>query len=291
MICSVEKTLDSNNSPSIPRSGIGKCAHTHLIKPESVGPMFTHYVVWIDDVSTRFTHFLSIWTKDESNIGEFLEWFFRRNNTKFIENFVPKSSIQEMEYSMLCSSDVFIHHTPVFESLSTGKGGWIFWIHVAQIVPTTSSPLGHSISFPFSSEVISKSNIHPLRNGRKWRLSIPCWFIFLHFWECEGEMWIEDYLCIESIKNLRIFTPINEKILFVISRNNTRSRWCKSSWKGLILLLIDMNDRNRFTPVSLTREKPITEFVIDFLFPKSFFFCFFCENTTSIRRSKSVVLT
>ena len=47
-----------------------------------------------------------------------------------------------------------------------------------------------------------------------------------------------------------------------------------------------MNERNRLTPITLTREEPVTKFVIDFLLSKSFFLCFFCKNLTSVYRRK-----
>lgn len=47
-----------------------------------------------------------------------------------------------------------------------------------------------------------------------------------------------------------------------------------------------MNQRNRLTPISLTREYPVTEFVIRYFFAESFFFCFFCEDFSAFCRGE-----
>lgn len=58
-----------------------------------------------------------------------------------------------------------------------------------------------------------------------------------------------------------------------------------------IILIRNMDEWDRFPPVSLTGKEPITELVVHFFLSESFFFCFFCEDTASITRSESIVFS
>lgn len=59
-------------------------------------------------------------------------------------------------------------------------------------------------------------------------------------------------------------------------------------WKFFDILYREMNEWYRLAPVSLTRKKPIAEFVVYFFVSETFDLGFFCENLSSFSGSESV---
>ena len=115
------------------------------------------------------------------------------------EEFMPKSGIQKMENSMLCSANVAIHLSPVLHQIRIYEVFVIFWIHKPQIIPARSCPLWHRIGLALPCEITRKSNIHKIRNKYEWTIAITCWFVVLYFWELEWEIVITYYLSVKSV--------------------------------------------------------------------------------------------
>lgn len=101
---------------------------------------------------------------------------------------MPKSSIEEMKNSMLCTTDITIYFAPILHHCWINYCLTIRRIHKSQIVPARTCPLWHSICFSFSCEIISQADIDPFRNSSKRGFSVTRWFIFFYFWELQREI-------------------------------------------------------------------------------------------------------
>lgn len=186
---------------------------------------------------------------------------------------MPESRIQKMQNCMFSTSYVLIDHPPIIHRISTRKSFGIFIIHIPQIIPTTSSPLRHSIGFTIPCEIFCKMYCNPFWNSRKWRLTITRWLIFLYLRKEERKRRVNNELSGESLINTRIFYPVDHKIFFFSSNFYISHRPLKTR-KLQIILMGYMNKRNRFTPIPLSRKKPVSKFIIGFLMTKTFFLCF-----------------
>lgn len=169
---SLQQTVASYYGFRIPRRHIAKICHTHFIHTERISSILTDNFIGIDDVSTRFTHFLSIWSEDETYISELKKWLITWYNTHIKEEFVPKSCIKEMKNSMLCTTNIAINLSPIFHDRRIHDSFTICWIHIAEIVPARSRPLRHGVGLSLSHEIFSKSYINPRSNCGKRGLSV-----------------------------------------------------------------------------------------------------------------------
>ena len=186
---------------------------------------------------------------------------------------MPESCIEEVENSMLSATDVTIHFAPIFHHSWINYCLTIRRIHKTEIVPARTCPLGHGVRLSFPCEIISQANIDPFRNRRKRGFPITWWFIFFYFWEFQREIPIRQEPAGDSSRE---FAENCISFFEYISIEPAIIGFTCRKW--LFIFIPNMNQWNRLTPVSLTRENPISEFVIRYLFAESFFFCFFIEN-------------
>jgi hypothetical protein len=100
---------------------------------------------------------------------------------------MPETGIEEMEYGVLSSSDVFIDHSPVFECFTARESLMILGVHIAEIVPARSSPLRHRVRLSFPHEILCEPHMYPFTHGNERRIPISGWLISIHFWKGERE--------------------------------------------------------------------------------------------------------
>ena len=74
-------------------------------------------------------------SQDHSLVKEFLEWLFSRYNTKVIEEFVPETSVKQVEHGMLCTTHVDIDWQPLFEEVLICQFFCVMWVDIAKVVP------------------------------------------------------------------------------------------------------------------------------------------------------------
>lgn len=216
-----------------------------------------------------------------------------------------------MKHGMLRSTHIFIDILPIIQCIWTRQCIWIRIIHITKIIPTRSSPLWHRIRLTFSMEVFSEFYIEPIWNGCKWRLPIPCWFVFLNGRKCERKTRINDEFPSDSIINLRKYLSSDNQFshfsmtqhphsifsFFWITLQDIRKihigclRYICNMRKFFHVFDRKMNKGNWFSPIPLTRKEPISELVVYFFMTKSFDLCFLCEGLASFRRLFSIKLS
>ena len=248
--------------------------------------------------------------EDHPDIGECLKWLFRRNDLYIVEKFVPKSCIEKMEDCMFCPSDILIDLLPVRECCFWSKMLRIMWIHETEVIPAASCPLRHRIRLTFSREILRKLDFSPVWNMCERRLSIPCRFVAFYFREFQWQRRVDNNFGVKSLIyfwkgfsfNYELRTSSSTRAIFTTFRRTSFIKNIRSigfsrfwfiahSWELRIILMRNMNEWDRLTPVSLSREEPVTEFIVHFLLPESFFLSFFCEDFPSFFRGETSIFS
>ena len=156
-----------------------------------------------------------------------------RNNTDIIEELMPETAIEQMQRRMLHTAVIPVNRAPVFHGLFRSKRLIVMRIHIAQEVPGRTCPLRHGIGFTFCRTAAARTGrVDPFGNVGKRRMSVIRRFIAFYLGKQQRE------------------------ILF-IQRNSTAFR--------------AMYNRNRFAPIALTGEHPVTELKVDLCFADSLF--------------------
>src|SRR3989338_688007 len=144
-----------------------------------------------------------------------------------------------MQYGVIHAPVVPVYCCPMLEFFSIGKCFFIFWICVAQKVPRRASPVGHHVRLPLRFPFATRTpHVHPTFYSSQWR-----------------------------------FASIGRQILFDIGefyrkmvfkyRNPTRIDLLSQAFEFLFFCeMFTIHQRYRLTPVALTRENPVAEFVL-----------------------------
>ena len=129
-----------------------------------------------------------------------------------------------MQHRVFRPADVQINRHPVSLFLCGENLLIILRIEIAKIIPARASPLRHGVRFTTSLESgLFVDDVHPIRSERKRRFRCPAWLEFLKIRQAQ------------------------RKLAFV---------------ERLECSIFKMKNRNRFTPVTLTREEPIAQLVL-----------------------------
>ena len=90
---------------------------------------------------------------------------FRAHEPQVIEHLVPEPRVQEMEHRMLRASHVEVHGKPVVRLFRVREGRIVFRIHVAEVVPAGTGPLGHRVGLALSLSAARRIGRAALRAG------------------------------------------------------------------------------------------------------------------------------
>ena len=133
--------------------------------------MRSNQFIRIDDVAKRLGHLDAVFTKNHTLVEQLLKWFIIVYNTTVSEYLVPETGIQQMQYSMFCTTDIQVYRHPVFNQLRIRKSFAVMRIKISQEVPAGTCPLWHCICFALSFYTIN-FNIEPFRCIGKRRFTI-----------------------------------------------------------------------------------------------------------------------
>jgi len=81
-------------------------SHKHKVSPDCVSFIFFDYLQWIDDITSSFGHFASVRSKHHALVNEFLKWFGSIEIADIEEEFVDKSTIEEMPYGVFFTTTI-----------------------------------------------------------------------------------------------------------------------------------------------------------------------------------------
>lgn len=109
-----EELLHSFDSARAPCDRLVERSHEHLIGPQGISSELIDDVIRIDDVSSSFAHFSSIFSHDESDIMILFERFLFRHDTDVVQEFLPESRVDHMSRHVLSTSYIDIDITPIF---------------------------------------------------------------------------------------------------------------------------------------------------------------------------------
>ena len=144
---------------------------------------------------------------------------------------MPKTRIKQVQSGVLHSSIIPINRHPILQSFFRGKFLIIVRITITQEIPRRPCPVWHGISLSACmAATFRTSGIEPITGFRKRRFAFIIRMIIRHRRQSERQLRFRDRL------PTAFFT---------------------------------INHRNRFTPITLTREHPITQFEVNFCPPKA----------------------
>ena len=151
--------------------------------------------------------------------------FLRRHDADIIEELVPEAAVEQMERRVLHAAVVPVDRAPVAQGLGRGKGLVVVRIHIAQIVPRGTGPLGHGVRFTLGwAAAAGAGRVDPVRDGGKRRLTVVRRLVAL------------------DIRQL-------QRQVLLIERD------------GAALRAVD--DGDRLAPVTLAGEDPVAELEVD----------------------------
>ena len=138
---------------------------------------------------------------------------------------------------MLSTTNVKVYRHPVFFCLFRAELLFVFRIKVAKVVPAASAPLRHCVCFPLCiGTALRALAVYPRIDCSKRAFTCTCWLVTLYFRELE------------------------------------RKFFFRYRYRAAVRAVYQ---RDRFAPVALSAEYPVTELVVDclaadFLFFKEF---------------------
>ena len=139
-----------------------------------------------------------------------------------------------MQYRVFRTADVKVNGHPVFFFVLRDERAGIFRIDVPEVIPAATGPLRHRVCFAFAgTAALWTFAIHPVGRFRQRRFGVAGGRVIFHLWQPERQF---------------------------IFRYRHRAA------------LRTMHNRNRFAPVTLPGEKPITQLIVHRRFAEFFFF-------------------
>ena len=164
--------------------------------------------------------------------------------SKVVQHLVPKACIQQVQYGVFNTTHIQVHAAgvssmlwahPILLNVFINERFGVRWVEVAQFVPARTSPLRHHVYFA-AILLWSVAKIHrdidPILNAcKRWN------------WVGGLVIWVE---CLR-LEVSKLWQQHGQ------SRCRNRNR----------LIVFVVNNRKRFTPVALTREQPVAQFVGD----------------------------
>ena len=249
----VQETTASAHTFLAPCGRSIKGTDKHLVGTQSICTELIDDIIRINNISTGFTHLLTVGSQDHTVGSSLLVRFRTGNYTLVIQELVPETGIQKMQCGMLHTAIVPVNRHPVVQSLLAGQCVFIVGICVAKEIPGRTCPLGHGICLTLSrSATAGTCGLHPVSHLGQRRFPVICRFIILY------------------IRKL-------QRQLALIQRHISAFR--------------TFYDRDRLTPVTLSGEYPVTQLEVSLRNTASFFFqplnnsflCFFyrhaCQET------------
>ena len=210
----VKEPLTALDGSGIPGGRLLKIADEHLIKPHGIRAVFIDNIVRVYNVSAGFAHLLAVFTQNHAVARALLVGLLSGHHTDIIKEFMPEAAVEQVERGMFHAAVIPIHRRPVFKRFLGGKRFIIMRIAIAQEIPGGPRPLRHGVRFAHSlSAAVRAGGIHPIRHLGKRRFSRFRRLIGIHHWQLQRKLIL-------------------------------RHRY--------ISALRTVDDRNRFSPVTLT---------------------------------------
>ena len=120
---------------------------------------------------------------------------------------------------MLGAADVAVHRPPGLLQLGRPGGRGVLGVQEAEIVPAGARPLRHRVGLALGGTgALGALGIHPIRDVGQGGLAGAAGFVVRYFWKPDGQLVLRD---------------------------------------GNKSALLTMHDRDRFTPIALSRKQPI----------------------------------
>ncbi|OPZ32611.1 MAG: hypothetical protein BWY98_01311 [Tenericutes bacterium ADurb.BinA155] len=146
---------------------------------------------------------------------------------------MPEAGVEQMKDRVLLSADIEIDREPVLEEFRIGQLLVVIRIDVTEIIPGRPGPLRHRVGFAGAFHAIHH-DVQP-RFGRVFE---------------------------------RRFAAFARRVL-IHFRKDQRQFLFRDPHR---LPILQMDDRDRLAPITLTREDPVAEFVINHAFSRVDFF-------------------
>ena len=132
---------------------------------------------------------------------------------------------------MFGTTYVQVDGQPAFFNLRIKELPTVFRIGKSKVIPARAGPLRHGVGFPFEPCSVRSGGVKPVGGSfRQHRLRCPRWFEVGHFRQTDGQAG------------------------FGIGPHE--SRW-------LSVGIQFMPDRKRLAPITLTREEPVSQSIVD----------------------------
>lgn len=110
-------------------------------------------------------------SQNHALVKEFLEGFLGWHDTDIIEEFVPKTGIEEVKNGVFGTADIDVDRQPLFEQVFIRQFLIVVGVDVAQVVPAGASPLRHGVGFPAALDPIFAHHFQPVCQIGQWRLT------------------------------------------------------------------------------------------------------------------------
>ena len=149
------------------------------------------------------------------------------DNTDIIEELMPETGIEQMQRGVLHTAVVPIHGAPVLLGLAGEELLVVVGIHIAQVIPAGTGPVGHGVSLTVSgAAALGASGLDPVGHLGQGALTVVGGLIALHVGQ-------------------------QQRQLALIQRHPAA--------------LGAVHQRNGLAPVTLTGKDPVAELVVDLL--------------------------
>mmetsp|Transcript_31925 Transcript_31925/g.93823 ORF Transcript_31925/g.93823 Transcript_31925/m.93823 type:complete len:419 (-) Transcript_31925:1231-2487(-) len=249
-------------------------SHEHLIHAQGVATLIVDNVIGIDNVAAALGHLLAIAAEDHALMNKLLERLGGGGITQVKEYLMPKSRVQKMKHSMLGTTNVKIDRHPLFINLLAECLVGILWVQKAEVIPTTTGPLWHSVGLscvPLSFLL----KITPILSASETSSRIVARLEVFHQGELERKL---------GLINRNWLVKSNGVVAAVLFRVNITVLNSIGKVNGKV-------DGNGLTPISLPRERPIAQLVCNLRPALLERLEFLCYSLFALGRSHSVEFT
>ncbi|MNO67680.1 hypothetical protein D3C76_584900 [compost metagenome] len=107
-----EEAVDTFHTFFIPWLRCFQRPHEHFIDTKRIRAISFHNFIRVNDIAARFTHLFIVIAQDHPLVHQLVERLLRIHYTNIVQNLVPKTGIEQMQYRMLSSADVQVNRQP-----------------------------------------------------------------------------------------------------------------------------------------------------------------------------------
>ena len=218
-----EEAGDTLDALHLPGFDLLERAHEHFIEAQCVGTVIAHDIVGVDHVAARLRHLLTVLAEDQPLVDQLLERLGRGHMAEVEQHLVPEARVEQVQHRVLGAADIEIDHARLIAA-PVGLG----------LLRDETRGVGR-----IAIAQVVPARTRPLRHGVGF-----------------AQRAVGQTHPVDRLRQQRI----GRAGRFVVVKRRGEQR--QVAFGDGVVMAVLPHDRERFAPITLTREQPIAQLVL-----------------------------